>query len=307
MGKARFDSPWSVANMNALFDDVSAAKGDADSLTEKIGEMDAATAARDGEIAGLGTRVTALETSQTAQDGQITGIGTRVTALETSQTAQDGQITGIGTRVTALETSQTAQDGQISAIGTRVTTLETSQTAQDSALTAISKKIGMKNLFDFDAWKTVPVTRGTGTAGDGTYTITSTAAQSYTEYNPAASRPYPEKAKIKTEPGKKYRFSWKASGLTDGKTYRIGVWKNGANVISTTDTGNISSSSGEVSFTAASDCNFVTFWVNLAESGTVVTFSEIMMREDGTDESYEQYAPSNRELYEMILAMQGGA
>jgi hypothetical protein len=146
--------------------------------------------------------------------------------------------------------------------------------------------------------------RGTGAAGDGTYTITSTAAQCYTEYNPSASNPFPAAAKIKTVPGKKYRFSWKANGLTDGKTYRIGVWKNGANVIAATDTGNISSSSGEVSFTAASDCDFVTFWINLAEAGTSVTFSEIMLREDGTDSTYEQYAPSNRELYEMILALQ---
>jgi hypothetical protein len=213
--------------MTALYDDVAAAKGDAASLTEKIGTMDTATA--------------------------------------------------------ELEESQAAQDGKIAAIG---------------------QKIGMKNLFNFDAWKAAPVVRGTGAAGDGTYTITSTAAQCYTEYNPSASNPFPAAAKIKTVPGKKYRFSWKANGLTDGKTYRIGVWKNGANVIAATDTGNISSSSGEVSFTAASDCDFVTFWINLAEAGTSVTFSEIMLREDGTDSTYEQYAPSNRELYEMILALQ---
>lgn len=41
MGKAQFDSPWTVETMDALFDDVAAAKGDAGSLTEKITEMDA--------------------------------------------------------------------------------------------------------------------------------------------------------------------------------------------------------------------------------------------------------------------------
>lgn len=46
MGKAQFDSPWNVETMGALFDDAAAAKGDADSLTDKIAEMDAATAAK---------------------------------------------------------------------------------------------------------------------------------------------------------------------------------------------------------------------------------------------------------------------
>lgn len=39
----KFDSPWNVANMDALFDDVAAAKGSEDTLAAKIAAMDAAT------------------------------------------------------------------------------------------------------------------------------------------------------------------------------------------------------------------------------------------------------------------------
>jgi hypothetical protein len=197
--------------------------------------------------------------------------------------------------------------GSIAGLGTRAAALEASQAAQGSAIAAIGKKAGMKNLFDFEKWKSVPYTaRGTVAVGDGTYSITSTANDFYTEYNPAASRPYPEAAELPTVAGKRYAFSWKADGLTAGKTYRVTIYKNGVASAVLADTVNITTASGVLEFTAPSDCQFATFRFNIAESGTSVEFSEIMYRLAGTDSAYEQFAPSNRELYEMILALQGG-
>ena len=79
MGKAQFDSPWNVETMDALFDDVAAAKGDADSLTEKIAEMDADISGKLDAAALSPTAYTAPaltnNTNFTLQCGGYTKIG----------------------------------------------------------------------------------------------------------------------------------------------------------------------------------------------------------------------------------------
>ena len=174
----------------------------------------------------------------------------------------------------------------------------------DSGAYNYSASTGVKNLFNYDEWKNVVVNNGTAVAGDNSYAITSTYDNCFTSYSPTATYPYPGNAKIYTVPGNKYIFSWKATGLTEGKTYRISIFKNGVtNVLA--DTLPINATEGFLEFTAPSDCEFVTFYVALPTKQTTVTFSNFMCRNAGiSDPTYAPYVPTNAELYAMILDLQ---
>ena len=183
-----------------------------------------------------------------------------------------------------------------------VTESGTTKTDASAGAYNYSAETGVKTLFNFDEWKSVNIARGTAVVADGVYTLTSTGNDCYTEYNPLATNPYPAAAEIKTIAGNEYEFTWKVNSLTDGKKYRIAIFKNGANVIASIPYGAVTS--GVIRFIAPSDCEFVTFRLNLETSGTVAAFSEIMCRNAAiSDGSYAAYVPTNAELYAMIQAL----
>ena len=166
-----------------------------------------------------------------------------------------------------------------------------------------SAETGVKNIFNYDAWKTVVVNNGNAVASENSYAMTSTYNNCFTSYAIEATYPYPEGAKMYTVPGNKYIFSWKASGLTEGKTYRITIFKNGVTSV-LADTLPINATEGFLEFTAPADCTFVTFYVALPTAGTSVTFSNFMCRNAGiSDSSYAPYVPTNAELYAMVQAL----
>jgi hypothetical protein len=77
--QAKFNSPWNVANIEAVLNDVSTAKGDSDTLTEKIAEMDTEISGKADASALSPTTYTAPEltnnTNFTLQCGGYIKIG----------------------------------------------------------------------------------------------------------------------------------------------------------------------------------------------------------------------------------------
>ena len=201
--------------------------------------------------------------------------------------------------------------GSIAGLGTRAAALEASQAAQDSAIAAIGQKVWTKNLFDYEKWKEVGVARGTQThTSDGAMTITCTSGTDcFTGYGMSGTITYPADAVIPVTAGKKYIFSLSVDSISSGGKARAMVFRNGqttgADIIG--NTGEITAEGVQsVTFTAPAGCTFVTFRLDVIGLNQSAAFSDIMFRDDGTDGAFQPYAPSNRALYEMILALQGG-
>jgi hypothetical protein len=164
--KIQFDSPWNVANMDALFDDVAAAKGSEDTLTEKIAAMDAATStAADAAAAAQDTAAAAIDSGvknefKTTIEDITGGFSLTVNA--------DGSFTTSGSKSTA----------QFLTIGTFTPKKSgkyklSSGIAQDVDTHCLYIKIGSTYYWARADGTTIPMDAGT------TYTVTLKIAANY--------------------------------------------------------------------------------------------------------------------------------
>lgn len=91
------------------------------------------------------------------------------------------------------------------------------------------------------------------------------------------------------------------SGCTGGNpstTYHLGITKNNY-------AGLIYQTNAETKFTATDEMALVVLTVQAGQNWTK-TFYPMIRRAEIADNTFQPYAPTNRELYEMILALQGG-
>ena len=191
------------------------------------------------------------------------------------------------------------------------------KTAYDEGVAALeySANTGVKNLFNFDNWEVVPVnaSQGQGTAtktisGNAITIATDSAATSgaYSAFNVVGTNVYPMNAIVPTTPGKKYVFSTNITGLTSGTTASFLLVKNGDFASGSGSLGSVSITEDGLAsktFTAPNDCTFITFRIGVDTASTSATFTNIMVREEITDSSYQPYAPTNRTLFETLTAI----
>ena len=76
------------------------------------------------------------------------------------------------------------------------------------------KQYSGKNLLNYDAWKGLPITRGTAVFEKNSFTLTATEDDCYTEPTPGIG--FPDDAKIEISEGETVTLSWESSADIDG-------------------------------------------------------------------------------------------
>ena len=178
--------------------------------------------------------------------------------------------------------------------------------ARVSALASESGSLadrGAKNLAKFDIWADqCTLVRGTKAIGsDGSITITATSSDCYTLFGPSE---FPEGCRIPVIPGQEIVATWSASETGTGNKY-VYFFPDGS------ATGSVAAkaSDGIKRFTVPDGCTYITWRIGCSTSGDTLTFNNLMIctaADYDASSAYKPYAPTNRELYEMILAMQAG-
>ena len=183
-----------------------------------------------------------------------------------------------------------AQLEQIATNETNISSVQTELTTnQNDGFTKNSQ------IFDIEKWRTVGTHNGnTVINSDNSVTITATASDCYTGYTPNGTPNYPEQAKISVSHGDKIYMTWTSD--SDEQKGRVFIFGNA----DTTKTVNAYNNAGSLTYNVPSGVTFITFRLGVTTSENSLTYSNIMIsKQQGA--TYQQYTPSNRELYEMIL------
>ena len=203
---------------------------------------------------------------------------------------------GVKLDLTGYATEQCVDDGLADKVDTSV--YSNGQAAQDAEIGVIAA-MGAKNQFNIDATPTVNHTDYTLT--DGVLTVT--ANGNWAHYSVPINLPAGSYILSTVISG----YS-RASGApnTSMRLRMSATTSGGTNIVLQTVTGNGAISvpftwtGGTLYLQFYSDYNATTYANSFAAENTMIRRAEIM------NDSYAPYAPTNRELYEMILALQGG-
>ena len=225
----------------------------------------------------------ALTNKPTINDVELSGNKTSSDlGLQSALTTE--QLSAVNSGVTAETVAQ---------VGTNTTNISSVQTElttnQNDGFTKNSQ------IFDIEKWRTVGTHNGnTVINSDNSVTITATASDCYTGYTPNGTPNYPEQAKISVSQGDKIYMTWTSD--SDEQKGRVFIFGNA----DTTKTVNAYNNAGSLTYNVPSGVTFITFRLGVTTSENSLTYSNIMIsKQQGA--TYQQYTPSNRELYEMIL------
>ena len=154
--------------------------------------------------------------------------------------------------------------------------------------------VGSKNLFDFTTWKNhiTGANNGTVSVKDDSITLTATSADAYTT-------PQISGFHIYVKPLTKYTLSFESDDsngnfvlLENDEFSTFYVLNNGIKTLT---------------FQTSATANRLSIRFGVSVSGKSSTANNVMLRSaDIEDDTFAPYAPTNRELYEMILALQNG-
>lgn len=137
-----------------------------------------------------------------------------------------------------------------------------------------------KNLLNFDAWKDILLYRCTAVWGEAEVTLTATADDAYTQYNPSV---FPEAAKVPVSEGDVLTLSWESDSNTRGPVF---IFPNGQ----ASGSVSINNESAKVlRFTVPSGTTFVTFRFGVSSGGTSITYRNIQLELGSTATAYEPY------------------
>lgn len=141
------------------------------------------------------------------------------------------------------------------------------------------KQYSGKNLLNYDAWKGVPITRGTAIYENNGITLTATENDCYSEMG----KSFPDNAKIKVSEGETLTLSWEESENKEGNIYIFG---NGivSNGVSTDNR-----KSKKLSYTVPSGVTFITFRFGVTKTGDTISYKNIQIEKGSTATSYEPY------------------
>lgn len=173
---------------------------------------------------------------------------------------------------------------------------EKAQVAANAAGVAAVANRGSKNLYDIESMDTAGTYNATHTFTDGVLTVTSSGS-----YGRLTNR-------ISMKPGT-YIFSCDISNVSiAGGTAEIRIAKSasGSDALVRKSFSQAGILSAVFEVTEATDI-FLMYYLNLSSTSYTnsADFTKIMIRPATIEDStYQPYAPTNRELYEMILALQ---
>lgn len=154
-----------------------------------------------------------------------------------------------------------------------------------------------KNLLNYDAWKGLPITRGTAVFEKHSFTLTATENDCYTEPTPKAG--FPDDAKIEISEGETVTLSWESSANIDGNIY---IFPNGV-----TDglvyTNNHSAKT--LTYTATRGVKFITFRFGVSYAGNTISYKNIQIEKCSKATSYEPYHSTTHAIPQSILNLDG--
>lgn len=154
-----------------------------------------------------------------------------------------------------------------------------------------------KNLLNYDAWKGLPITRGTAVFEKNSFTLTATENDCYAEPTPNAG--FPDDAKIEISEGETVTLSWESSADIDGNIY---IFPNGV-----TDglvyTNNHSAKA--LTYTATRGVKFITFRFGVAYAGNTISYKNIQIEKKAKATSYEPYRITTHTISQSILQLDG--
>ena len=154
-----------------------------------------------------------------------------------------------------------------------------------------------KNLLNYDAWKGLPITRGTAVFEKNSFTLTATENDCYTEPTPGVG--FPDDAKIEISEGETVTLSWESSADIDGNIY---IFPNGV-----TD-GLVYTNNHSVkalTYTATRGVKFITFRFGVAYAGNTISYKNIQIEKKTKATSYEPYHSTAHTIPQSILQLDG--
>lgn len=150
------------------------------------------------------------------------------------------------------------------------------ETQQDSTTGA--------QLLNYDAWKNVGIVNGTAVFENNGITITATANDAYTSYNPLATEgAFPETAKIEVSEGDTITISWEENTNASGRVFIFGNGTTGSYVEVNNNTQKTRT------YTVPSGVTFVTFRLGVETAGETISYKNIMIAKNNTSASYEPF------------------
>lgn len=136
-----------------------------------------------------------------------------------------------------------------------------------------------KNLLNYPVWKTDGITGGTATWSNNGVRLTANTTDCYTNYEASA---FPTSARIAVTQGDVLVMTWDLTGTATGQAYIFG---NGA----TSSMAQANASDRYLTYTVPSGISFVTYRVGVRGNGNTLTYSNVMIRKNNTEGSFEEY------------------
>ena len=143
------------------------------------------------------------------------------------------------------------------------------------------KQYSGKNLLNYDAWKGLPITRGTAVFEKNSFTLTATENDCYTE--PTPGQGFSDDAKIEVSEGETVTLSWESSADIDGVIY---IFPNGVtDGLVYTNNNNTKT----LTYTAARGVKFITFRFGVTHAGDTISYKNIQIEKGSESTAYEPY------------------
>ena len=134
-----------------------------------------------------------------------------------------------------------------------------------------------KNLFNYNAWKGIPVTKGTAVFENNGVTLTATRDDCYTNYEPDIFGV----AKIPVSEGETVTLSWESNE----KEGNVTIFPDGV-------TGNhvgVKNEAKKISYMVQRGTTFITFRFGVANAGDTISYKNIQLELGSTPTAYEPY------------------
>ncbi|MBP5597459.1 MAG: hypothetical protein J6Y02_18950 [Pseudobutyrivibrio sp.] len=137
-----------------------------------------------------------------------------------------------------------------------------------------------KNLFNYDAWKTVSINRGTAVFENNGVTLTATGNDAYTDFSNTS---FPVDARVPITEGETITLSWQETTNTSGIVI---IFPNGMT------SGMVTVNNAAVkkaTYTATSGITYVSFRFGVANSGDTIAYKNIQIEKGSQATSWEPY------------------
>lgn len=255
----------------------------------------------DEAIQTIGSHVAnnAIHVNQSEKDNWNAKADSSALSAETSarETADTALQTAVNSKAdaSALTSEISARETADASINSRISAIETDQQRQETEIGAVAA-LGAKNLLEFDGCSASSTTGVSYTINaDGTVTVNGT---------PQGSSPSYVQLMLRNDAVRVEEFcdgSHILSGCPNGgsdSSYRMYVAKGS---YSRFDYGD----GVLLTKTTQTDVRVV-IYIAKGYTANNLVFKPMIRRAEITDSTYAPYAPTNRELYEMILALQSG-